>query len=306
MWNEENLPVYLAAPDLVAEYRALLDAGYSAVKAVHRDNVIVFGGLAPVSYLPPLSVAPLRFAAAVMCLHRVGTQFRANRSCPQRAEFDVFAIHPYSLAATPTKHAYAYDNVLVGDMGKVARLVAAGDRLHTVAPRIRHQLWVTEFAWFTNPPDALVGDSGRVAARYVAYSMYEMWRSGVALVIWQTVRDTVAAGRVGGGLYSISGPPKPDLWAYAFPFIASVDHGSGFAWGRVPVSRRMKVLVERGYGGRWRVVARARTGADGVFDVRFRAPGNGLYRAVTVGGPTSLAYDSRAIPPRRTHLFNTG
>jgi hypothetical protein len=306
VWNEENLPLDLAGPDIVGEYRTLLNAGYSAIKAVHADNVIVFGGLAPVSYIPPLSMPPLQFAAEVMCLHRVGTQFRADKSCPQRAEFDVFAMHPYSLAATPTKHAYASDNVLVGDMSKIAMLVAAADRLHTVAPRIWHQIWVTEFAWFTNPPDKLVGDRGPVAARYVAYSLYEMWRSGVNLVIWQTVRDTPSQLFLGGGLYTASGAPKLDLRAYAFPFVASVKQGSGFAWGRAPVSRRIRVLVQRAHGRRWRVVASARTGSDGVFEVRFHARGNGFYRAVAIGGPTSLAYDSRPIPPRRTHLFNTG
>lgn len=306
IWNEENLPVYLAGPDTVGEYRALLDAGYGAIKAIHGDNLIVFGGLAPVSYLPPLSTAPLQFAAQVMCMHRVGTRFRANGSCPQPAEFDVFAIHPYSLAATPTKHAYAYDDVLVGDMGKIKTLVTTADRLHTVAPRIHHPIWVTEFAWFTNPPDTLVGDSPRVAARYVAYSMYEMWRSGVSLVIWFTARDTNSGDRLGGGLYTVSGAPKPDLRAYAFPFVAVVHRRSGFAWGRVPVSRRVKVWVERASGRHWRVVAVARTGASGVFEARFRARGNGRYRAVAAHGPVSLAYNSRRIPPRRTHLFNTG
>lgn len=301
MWNEENLPVYFAGPDVVDEYRALLNAGYAAVKSVHSSNLVVFGGLAPVSYIPPLSTTPLQFAAAVMCLHRVGTNYRANPLCPQRAEFDVFAIHPYSLADTPTKHAYAYDNVLVGDMGKVATLVRAGDRLHTVAPRIRHQIWVTEFAWYTDPPDTLIGDSPRVSARYVAYSMYEMWRSGVDLVIWDTVQDTPAQDGLGGGLYYLSSAAKPDLWAYAFPFIASVHRGSGFAWGRVPVSRRIRVRVERRYGRHWRVVATTRTAADGVFQARFRAHGNGLYRAVSAHVRPSLAYNSRPIPPKLTH-----
>lgn len=307
MWNEENLPVYLEGSDLVDEYRALLDAGYSAVKAVHPDNVVVLGGLAPVSYIPPISMTPLQFAAQLMCLHRVRTSYRANASCPQRAEFDVFAIHPYSPADSPTKHAYVYDNVLVGDMGKVATLVKAADRLHTVSPSIHHQLWVTEFAWYTNPPDAQFGDPPAAAARYVAYSMYEIWHSGVDLVIWDTVRDFAGEAGVGDGLYDISGAPKTDLWAYAFPFIASVHHRSGFVWGRVPVSKRIKVRVERRYGRRWRVVATARTARDGIFVAHFRARGNGLYRAVPASHlQPSLTYNSRPIPPARLHDVYSG
>lgn len=75
------------------------------------------------------------------------------RSCPRAAHFDVFADHPYSVAATPTKHAYRYDDVLISDLSKVAAVVRAADALRTVTPRIPHRIWVTEWSWFTNPPD---------------------------------------------------------------------------------------------------------------------------------------------------------
>ncbi|HEY2435966.1 MAG TPA: hypothetical protein VGH93_02215, partial [Solirubrobacteraceae bacterium] len=171
---------------------------------------------------------------------------------------------------------------------------------------IRHPIWVSEFAWFTNPPDALIGDPGPTAARFVAYSLYEMWHSGVDLVIWQQVEDTPAADPSGGGLYTASGVPKLMLTAYAFPFVASVGGHAGFAWGRAPAAARRTVWVQRLSGGRWRTVATARSSRDGTFVVRFHAPGNGLYRARVLGGPTSLTYDSQSIPPRRTHLRNTG
>jgi hypothetical protein len=306
IWNEENLPIYLGAPDLVDEYRSLLDAAYGAIKAVSPANVIVIGGLAPVSYLPPLSMAPLQFAAQLLCLREAGTSFRAAASCPQRAEFDAFGIHPYSLAATPTKHAYTYGNVLVGDMGEVQALIAAADRLHTAAPRIHHQIWVTEWAWFTDPPNDVYGDPPAAAARYVAYSLYEMWRSGVDLVIWQNVQDTSTVADPGGGLYTAAGVPKLMLFAYAFPFVASVSHGSGLAWGRAPRTGRRLVWVQRLSGRRWHTVATTFTARDGVFEVGFPARGNAFYRAQLRGGPASLIYDSHPIPPRRTHLLNTG
>jgi hypothetical protein len=303
IWNEENLPLYLAAPNLVDEYRALLDAGYGAIKAVNANNLIVLGGFAPVSFLPPLSISPLQFAAELLCLQRVGTRFLPTPSCPQQAKFDVFAIHPYSLAATPTKHAYAYDDVLVGDMGKVHALVSAADRFHTATIA---QIWVSEWAWFTNPPNTIVGDSATTAARYVAYSLYEMWRSGVDLVVWQYAKDTPNANPTGGGLYTQSGKPKPMLTAYAFPFVASVTGRSGLAWGRAPISGRRSVRVQRLSGHRWRTVATVLSGPAGVFEARFRTRGNALFRATVVDGPTSLTYNSRPILPRRTHLFNSG
>jgi hypothetical protein len=301
-WNEPNIPGYFSAPHPIDAYRTLLDRAYATLKAIHRDNLVVLGGLAPVSPVPG-STPPLDFGAQLLCLHRVGNGFRPNRSCPQRAEFDVFGIHPYSLAATPTKHAYKPGDVLVGDMGEVGALVRAANAFHTAVPAGGHQIWATEFAWFTNPPNSQLGDSDATAARYVAYSMYEMWRSGVSLVSWFTVLDTASADIGGGGLYSSSGRPKLMLRAFAFPFVASTSRTSGFAWGRVPLPGRVWVTVQRGTGRGWRTVGRARTTVDRTFSVRFRADGSGVYRARVIGGPTSLPYDSRPIPPKRTHLF---
>lgn len=303
IWNEPNIPGYFSAPDPVSAYRALLDGAYGALKGVHPDNVVATGGLAPISPVPG-STPALDFAADLLCLHRAGGGFRANRQCPQRAEFDVFAIHPYSLAATPTKRAYKSGDVLVGDMPEVGALIGTADRLHTASPRIHHRIWVTEFAWPTNPPDPQLGDSPSTAARYVAYSMYEMWRSGVSLVIWLWAIDTPADDIPGGALYAASGAPKLTEQAFAFPVVAGVSRGHGFAWGRVPVSGRARVVVERAVGRRWRAVARLTIGSDGTFYVGFPAHGNGLYRARVIGGPTSLPYNSKPIPPRRTHAYN--
>ncbi len=228
--------------------------------------------------------------------------------------FDVFAIHPYTLAATPTKHAYHYNDVLVGDMGKVSAIVRAADRLQTVGGSRTHRIWVTEWGWFTNPPNRCLGEEGMTAARYVAWGMYEMWRAGARVVIWEGVRDPPGIQRcgsqpfatIGGFLYAADGRPKPTLRAFAFPFVAGVTNGRGFAWGRVPLSRRVRITVQRRSGRRWVRVAIVRSAADRTFFVRFGARGNGVYRAVVARGPVSLAYNSKPIPPRRTRAFNSG
>jgi hypothetical protein len=213
-------------------------------------------------------------------------------------------MHPYALAATPTKHAYKPGDVLVGDMGKVDALVSAANRFHTAIPKAGHRIWVTEFHWYTNPPNGVIGDSWPAAARYVAYSMYEMWRAGASLVIWQCVFDNPGHDIGSGcGLYSASGRPKLTLQALAFPMVALVSDGRGYAWGQAPFSHSVRVAVERAVGRSWRTIEKLRTRGDGVFEAHFRARGRGLYRAQVARGPTSLAYDPRPIPPRRTHLF---
>jgi hypothetical protein len=298
-WNEPNIPGYLNAPNTGGEYRSLLGAAYGQLKSVHRDNVVLLGGLAPVSPVPG-SIPPLKFAADLICLRSAGSGYAAIRSC-RRASFDAVAVHPYSIAATPTKRAYKRGDLLMGDMGELRSLVQAANRTgHTNYP-----IWVTEFSWYTNPPDTQIGDAPNTAARYVAYSMYEMWKAGVSVVIWFKVLDPSGNDTYsGGGLDYASGQPKPSRDALAFPMVAGVGRGRGFAWGRVPTSGPKTVVVERQAGRRWVRVASVRTGAGGVFYARFGARGNAVYRARALGGPTSLPYDSRPIPPRRTHLFN--
>jgi hypothetical protein len=300
VWNEPNLPLFLAAPHLVSEYRSMLSDAYRAIKAVDRTDQVVMGGLAPVSYQPGFTVSPLKFAAEMMCLRRAGKRFVRTGHC-RAAPFDIFAEHPYSLAVTPTQPAGSYDDVLVADVHKLRDLLDAASRLHTIA-RGPHPLWFTEWGWVTKPPDSKVGDSFSTAGRYVAYSMYEMWRAGGSLVVWQGIHDG-APGQLGGtGLETSTGRVKPSLKAFGVPFIASVTRRGGFAWGRVPVSAPASVAVQQRTRHGWRTVAHAKTGSDGVFSVHFRGRGNATFRAQG-GGVTSLPYYSAPIPARRTHLF---
>ena len=320
IWNEENIRYELAAPDPVGEYRSLLNAAYGAIKSIHEDNVVAIGGLGNVGVarfstpygIRRYSISPLKFAAALMCLRRVGTHFVRSPTCPVRAHFDVLAVHPYTLASTPTKHAYHYDDVLVGDMGKVRTLLQAAETLHTAAPNIEYGLWVTEWSWFSNPPNPVIGEPDAVAARYTAYGMYELWRSGVSLVIWLLIRYEPAylnappAGKYGGALFTVSGEPTLKLRAFEFPVVAAVKGGRGFVWGRAPVKHKTQVFVQHAIGSRWRTIGRVRTTADGVFEFHFTARGNGRYRAQIKHGLVSLGYDSTPIPPKRDRAFKGG
>ena len=233
-------------------------------------------------------------------------QFRRSHSCPSQAEFDALGFHPYTLGATPTGHAANQNDLLIADTGRLVRLVRTADRLHTVLPRTRHQLWATEWSWFTNPPRTTFGVPDRVAARYVDYSMWLLWHNNIPVVIWFLIQDPPNTGATneefipGGGLYASSGRPKLMMRAFSFPMIASVSHRRVYVWGRVPISSRVRVYVQLGVHHGWRTIASARTQSDGVFVVRARAHGNALYRAYVKGGPVSLGYNTRPIPAQST------
>lgn len=297
-WNEPNLPWYFAAPHPIDAFRTLLNRFYGAVKAVHRDNVVIIGGGAPVSFLPT-SIGPFDFDAGLLCLRRIGAGRRvAPNGCAQRARFDVLDHHPYSLEATPTTHAYYAHDVLIADMGALAKLIGTAERLHTIAPTgAQHRLWVTEFAWFTKPPNhTAVGISPRLAGRYTALSLYLMWRSGVNLVIWQTISDIPQASPPGGGLYTGGGRAKPSALAFRFPLYVSVTRHSAYAWGRAPVRGRTAVLLYQTRHGRRQEVAHGVTGADGVFQFHFRDTGNRVFQAA-IPGTLSYPYDSTPVAP---------
>jgi hypothetical protein len=295
IWNEENIPLFMAAPDLFSTYRALIGAAYPAIKSVDPTDQVVMGGLAPLGYSG--APGPLKFAAQMMCLSRVGTRFVPLSGCSP-APFDIFAEHPYSLGVTPTETVpkQVYDDVRVGDVYKVRKLLNAAARLHTLGSR-RPPFWVTEWGWATNPPDPKEGNSFKVAARFVAYSMYEMWRQGASVIVWQEIHDGTANGLPGSGLETKTGKPKPSMQAFTFPFIASVTRHSGFGWGRAPESHAVNVKVQRLSRHGWITVAHTTTSSDGLFKVHFFASHNAIYRARVLHGPKSLAYYSAPIPP---------
>ncbi len=181
----------------------------------------------------------------------------------------------------------------------------AAKKLHTVS-RGAHPLWVTEWSWFTNPPQTLYGNPLSDSARYVAESMYTFWKAGVSLVIWQALMDNPQSASTGGGLEDSNGVPKPTMTAFGFPFYASVKGRKGYAWGRTPLRHASKVFVERAVKGQWRRVATVKTDSYGVFQAHFKARGNATYRAQVAPGPVSLPYFSAKIPPRRTSAYNFG
>lgn len=323
-WNEPNGSYFLtpqfndngtpASPQL---YRNLLNALASAVHGVDPTNRVVAGGVSP--FGRPGAVAPLRFMRLLLCMSTT----RPYRSvCANKAEFDIWAQHPYTTGG-PTRHAFRADDVSIGDLPSVRSLLTAARRVghivdSTGAPKTQVPLWVTEFSWDTKPPDPK-GVPATLHARWVSEALYRMWVSGVTLVTWWTIRDRpFPANLFQSGLFRCYraancaairlDKPKASLRAFRFPFVAFRSGARVGIWGRTPASRpRARIFIERRGTSGWRRVVILRTNRFGIFTGRFRMPYTTKFvRARIPRVDRSLAFSLKRPPDRTVFPFGCG
>ena len=293
-------------------YRELLNAFAGVARSESRRNIVITGGMTPFArpYAASPAVGPLRFMRELLCLT---PKNRPAPGCRQRASFDVWAHHPYTDGG-PNHSAQEPGNVSLGDLRQMERVLKAGIRTGHIRSSQRVRFWVTEISWDTNPPDP-GGVPAKTHARWVAEAIYRMWRSGVSLVTWYTVRDDPTRGRPDPEVYQSglyyrcdTGPacdrPKPALAAFRFPFVALPEAGRTVVWGRTPFGRRARVKLELRSGGGWRRVATLRTDSHGVFLRRFTRPRHGTMRAVaSPGGARSPGFRIGRTRDMEVHPF---
>ena len=206
VWNEPNARSHLnpqyrdGRPVTPRHYRSMVNAFAKAVHTVNPDYVVVAGALAPFGHFARdiQVVAPLNFMRAMLCVSRGGAS-----TCSARAQFDVWAQNPYTNGG-PERQAAARDDVSIGDLPEVRRVLAQASRARHVTARAPVELWVTEFAWDTRPPDPH-GVAASLHARWVAEALYAMWRNGVTLVTWWRLRDDPLTTPYQSGLYARRG-----------------------------------------------------------------------------------------------------
>jgi hypothetical protein len=318
VWNEPNHFLFLnpqidggaiTSPDL---YRRMVNAVADAVHGVNSGNLVVAVGLSPFTnnVAGQFVTGPLLFMRDLLCM---STARRVKPGCRERIRFDVWSHHPYT-SGGPTHHAARPDDVSLGDLPKMRRLLSGAVHARHVISHRRVRFWVTEFSWDSNPPDPN-GVPTRLHARWVAEALYRMWRAGVSLVTWFQFRDDAARGRPDGqvfqsGLYSRCNAglscdrPKPALKAFRFPFVAFRAGRRISFWGRTPGGTRAKVIVEQSSGRRWRRVASVSSNRYGIFARQIRTSRHGALRAhLTRGNARSLPFSLKRPPDRRVNPF---
>jgi hypothetical protein len=303
VWNEPNLSQDLS-PVKAATYRSMVNAVASSVHAVGKSNLVVAGGLDPFGNKAKTwhSVSPLAYMRSLLCLSKGANP---HRTCKNQVHFDVWAHHPYSFNG-PFGHATRPDDVSLGDLPKMRKLLRAALKLHRIVSPHGVQFWVTEFSWDTQPPRRHAAPVG-LAARWTAEALYQMWRSGVSLVTWFGLQDRGGKGPYQSGLFFHAktlahARPKPVRTAFRFPFVAYLGGRTVSVWGRDATSDKRLVTIQRRNGsrGHWRTVAHIRSNRTGIFEAKLRlaATKKDQLRALAPGAGKSLAFSLMRPSPK--------
>ena len=297
-WGEPNrdyhlLPQYEGGRIVSAtQYRALVNGFARAVKGVNPGNLVIAGSLAPLGRQG--KPAPLAFMRELFCLSRA-----RSRACDLRGDpliFDVWAHHPYTLGG-PT-HRAGGDNVSLGDLPRMRRVLRAAIRSGHVRSSGPVQFWATEFGWDTRPPDPR-GVPTALHARWVSEALYRLWQHGVAVVTWwRVVDDPFPQGRYQSGFFTVGGARKRSLTAFRFPVVAFRRAGGVYVWGRTPTSRAGRIVVEIRAGHGWRRLGVVRAEGGGIFARTFRVGARrGSVRA-RFGRERSVPFSLARVPNR--------
>lgn len=299
IWSEENLSLHLTPlwedNKLVAplHYREMLNAAYAGIHAADPGARVVVGGLSPFGdrFAGGSRIPPVWFWRALLCLR--GQKLRPV-ACPEPAHFDIAAHNPIG-ALGPSTSAFSPLDVSTPDIGRLTPIVRKAVATGRALPARPKPFWATEIWWDSSPPDP-EGVPLRRHARFVAKSLFELWRQGVSAVIWWYLRDQ-APGAAGfgatqqSGLFYRDGRPKPAYRAFRFPFVAiRGTQGRVLLWGKAPSPGRL--VVERRTRRGWATLARPVAGPGRVFVTRVDAGGMFQARA-RQGHETSLSWNVR-------------
>jgi hypothetical protein len=327
VWNEPNQPGWLAPqwsstgkaaqPVSPRLYRGLADAAYEGLlRSGHGPvhDTILIGELAPEGSAtagPAQPMKPMPFLRALYC---VDTSYRplqgpaaAALGCPgggSAAAFAAehpglfritgFAHHPYSLLTAPDVPLADPDIVPLSELGRLEHGLDRIFSAYGVSRRL--PLYLTEYGYITNPPNACRGVPPATQSLYLDEAEYMAWRDPRVRALGQfelqdqshppgSCRNWITFQ---SGLEYLGGAPKPSLAAYRLPVYlpqTSVSSGGSLAvWGMLraapAMTRSQTAEVQwRPPGGAYRRLETVRTSnPSGILEVSVTPPGTGAIR----------------------------
>jgi len=313
LWNEPNHPGFLLpqreggrnlSPGV---YRNMVAAAYPAVKDEAPESTVLVGGLA--AHGRRDGIPPLEFLRDLACVDGRLRPVATGECADYRPlQGDGFAHHPYSTRTRPdqVERSASPDDVPIA---RIRRLIGTLDRLAAtgrISPRLR-QLYITEYAYESNPPDPGAPFNPERSARMMAFGEALAAREPRVRTFAQfIVRDlpgTEAGGQPVGarpdwqsGLLFADRRPKPLAFVLPAPLHAErVDSQFVRLWGRVrPGEGPRRVRIEASRDGRsWRALV------DGLDPVAVKWGARGQARAA---GAVADAPRSASLPARENEL----
>jgi hypothetical protein len=307
LWAEPNLASHLTpqyegtTAVSPTHYREMLNATYSAVKAVDPKMLVVTGGPAPYGDPPGGDrVRPVQFYRELLCVRQVKKKkkkrasqpaFVRAQNCPAPARFDVIAHNPINLSGGAGRSAIDPDDASSPDLDRIMRVLRGAESAGTVLPG-RHPLWATESFWNSKPPNSTGAPLG-LQARWTEQAMYLAWQDGASVFINLLIRDLGIGthdrkDELDSGIFFANGQPKPAYTAFRFPFVTErIDKRRLRAWGKAPDGGKLK--IQRRRGKRWATVKKLRVGPGAVFTAKLPLRGHQRLRA-KVAGNQSLVW----------------
>ena len=233
IWNEPNQRRWLRPTSPAVYTVRLLNPAYAAIHAVIRGAQVA-GGV----------TAPRGNAGGVSPIDWIHGMARAG------AHLDAYAHNPYPLSPhteTPWSGGCAgCRTITMATLPKLLNEVA-----RTFGPK---RIWLTEYAYQTNPPDRYIGVSDELQAEYMSGAALRAYLAPrVDILIHFLVRDEPSLAGWQSGLLSVSGVAKPSYRAFSLPLAQQSRHGSQtLLWGQVrPGHGRRVYRLQKLVNGRW-------------------------------------------------------
>jgi hypothetical protein len=115
-------------------------------------------------------------------------------------------------------------------------------------------VWLTEYAYKTDPPDRYRGVSPALQARYLAEAARRVYQAPrVDLLINFLIRDEPVVGRWSSGFFTAREVVKPSFFSFMLPLAEVNRHGGATTlWGQVrPRFGPQPYLLQHWSRGRW-------------------------------------------------------
>ena len=311
LWNEPNHQGLLApqwnadgrTPASPAVYRAMVRAGYAAVKEVRRSATVLIGNTSSTGGTRGSGpVAPLEFLRELACVD-AKLKPRTSGDCASFTPLpgDGWAHHPYSQNERPSrvsKPKTERDDLRLADLPRLAVTLDKLVRMGRIAPANR-DIYLTEFGYETKGIPGRPRVDERQQARWLTWAEYLADRVPAVRSFAQfLLRDQPPApervsqsdkrpfGEYSTGLLHIDGSEKIAGRSFLAGLFAQLQPKGGvLLYGRLRLDAGPKVIVlqRQVSGGPWKRVARSVVDGRASFQRIVKHTSGALYRLTYPG-----------------------